>query len=188
MMKNESSRISCFRRCGVLLTLDGTGDELIKPQGCTKLPLSIPETVLVEENFNNPLEILQPEDWDHGVTDDDTDIHVAEITQNGTDEEDTEEELQVGVQEEITVLVGEDSEDEGCSDDLPETVIEQPNVNTEKELDSITEDHEQGGGQVRVQDTEEHRLIVMATTQSYSRSGRRRVPPRRLAVECSYFY
>ena len=34
VMKNESSCLSCFRRCGVLLTLDGTGDELIKPQGC----------------------------------------------------------------------------------------------------------------------------------------------------------
>ena len=42
VMKNESSRISCFRRCGVLLTLYGTGDVLIKPQGCRKLPLSIP--------------------------------------------------------------------------------------------------------------------------------------------------
>ena len=85
VMKNESS---CFRRCGVLLTLDGTGDELIKPQGCTKLPISIPETVnQVKENYNNPLEILQPEDWDSGVIDDDTDIHVADITENDTDEE-----------------------------------------------------------------------------------------------------
>ena len=74
VIKNES------RRCGVLLTLDGTGDELIKPQWCTKLPLSTPETVnLVEENFNDPSQILQPEDWAHGVTDDDADIHVAKI-------------------------------------------------------------------------------------------------------------
>ena len=142
----------------------------------------------MEENFNDLSEILQPEDWAHGVTDDDADIHVAEITQNDTDEEDTEEEVQVCAQEKITILADEDSDDEGCSNDLPEAVIQQLNVDTEKELDSITEDHEQGGGQVRVQDTEEHRLIVMAITQSYSRSGRRRVPPRQLAVECSYFY
>ena len=179
VMKNESSCLSCFRRCGVLLTLDGTGDELIKPQGCTKLPISIPETVnQAEENYNNPLEILQPEDWDSGVIDDDTDIHVAEITENDTDEEGTDEEVQVGAQEEITVLADEDREDEECSDDLPETVTEQHNVDTEKELDSITEDYDQGGGQVRVQDNEEHKLIKMATTESYSRSGRRQVPPR----------
>ena len=108
VMKNESSRISCFRRCGVLLTLDGTGDELIKPQWCTKLPLSIPETVnLVEENFNDPSQILQPEDLAHGVSDDDADIHVAKINQNDTDEEDTEEEVQVCAQKDITVLADE---------------------------------------------------------------------------------
>ena len=140
--------LNCFRKYGVLLTLDGTGDELIKPQGCRKLPLSIPETVnLVEENFNDPSEILQPEDWAHDMTDDGADIHVAEITQNDTDEEDTEEEVQVCAQEKITILADGDSDDEGCSNDLPEAVIQQLNVDTEnKELDSITEDHEQGGG------------------------------------------
>ena len=100
----------------------------------------------MEENFNDLSEILQPEDWAHGVTDDDADIHVAEITQNDTDEEDTEEEVQVCAQEKITILADEDSDDEGCSNDLPEAVIQQLNVDTEKELDSITEDHEQGGG------------------------------------------
>ena len=39
-------------------------------------------------------------------------------------------------------MVDEDSDDEGCFDDLPEAVIQQLNVDTEKELDSITEDHE----------------------------------------------
>ena len=34
VMKNESSRICYFQRCGVLLTLDGTDNELIKPQRC----------------------------------------------------------------------------------------------------------------------------------------------------------
>ena len=89
------------------------------------------------------------------MIDDDTDIHVAEITENDTDEEGTDEEVQVGAQEEITVLADEDSKDEECSDDLPETVTEQHNVDTEKELDSITEDYDQGGGQVRVQNIQE---------------------------------
>ena len=84
----------------------------------------------MEENFNDPSEILQPEDWDHCVTDDDADIHVAEITQNNTDGEDTEEEVQVCAQEEVTVLADEDSNDDGRSDDLPEAMIQQLNMNT----------------------------------------------------------
>ena len=78
VMKNESSRISCFRICGIILILDDTGDELIKPQGCTKLPLTIPETInLVDKNRKYSSEILQSEACAHGVTDEDTDIHMA---------------------------------------------------------------------------------------------------------------
>ena len=80
------------------------------------------------------------------MIDDDADIHVADITENDTDEEGTDEEVQVGAQEEITVLADEGSKDEECSDDLLETVMEQHNVDTEKESDSITEDYDQGGG------------------------------------------
>ena len=47
----------------------------------------------MEANYNDPSEVLQPEDWVCGVTDGGADIHLVEITQNDTDEEDTEEEV-----------------------------------------------------------------------------------------------
>ena len=78
----------------------------------------------------------------------------------------------------ITVLADEKCDYEGCPD-LPEAVLEQLDADVEEEeeeLDPILEDNEQGGRQVRTQDTEEHRLIIMATTQSFSRSDRRRIP------------
>ena len=54
-LQNDSARISCFRRCGVLLTMDGSDDDLIKPQGCTKLPVTIPEMVdMTGAQFNDP--------------------------------------------------------------------------------------------------------------------------------------
>ena len=43
-------------------------------------------------------------------------------------------------------MVDEDRDDEGCFDALPEAVIQQLNVDTEKEFDSIAEYHEQVGG------------------------------------------
>ena len=54
-MAKDESRVSCFRQCGVLLTLDGTGDELIKPQGCTKLPIKVPDLVDLALPFAYPI-------------------------------------------------------------------------------------------------------------------------------------
>ena len=79
-MGKDDSRVSCFRRCGVLLTLDGTMDDLIKPQGCTKLPIKIPDHIdfTTEENFNNPHEVIQPETVELGTTDEDMAIHIGD--------------------------------------------------------------------------------------------------------------
>ena len=49
-LAEDDKRIGCFRRCGALLTLDGSDDDLIKPQGCTKPPLKIPETVDLDKD------------------------------------------------------------------------------------------------------------------------------------------
>ena len=46
VLEKDEARVSCFRRCGILMTLQKSDeDNLIKPQGCTKLPLRIPDVV-----------------------------------------------------------------------------------------------------------------------------------------------
>jgi hypothetical protein len=77
VLENDEARVSCFRRCGILMTLEKSDqDDLIKPQGCTKLPLKIPDLVDLtqEEEFNNPQQVLTPEEWDSGITAEDEDI------------------------------------------------------------------------------------------------------------------
>ena len=46
VLEKDEARVSCFRRCSILMTLQKSDeDNLIKPQGCTKLPLRIPDVV-----------------------------------------------------------------------------------------------------------------------------------------------
>ena len=75
ILSKDENRVSCFRRCGVLLTLDGTDDELIKPQGCTKLPITISECVdLTLDDFANPSQVVEPEALEFGMS---VDEHAA---------------------------------------------------------------------------------------------------------------
>ena len=81
VLEKDDARVICFRRCGILMMLERSDeDDLIKPQGCTKLPLKIPELVDLtqEEEFNNLQQVLTPEEWDSGITAEDEDIQVEE--------------------------------------------------------------------------------------------------------------
>ena len=79
-MAKDESRVSCFYRCGVLITLDGTGDELIKPQGCTKLPITVLDFVhfTLDENFDTPNEVVLLEALESGTTDEEAAIHIGD--------------------------------------------------------------------------------------------------------------
>ena len=127
----------------------------------------------MDKNFNAPSEVVQPEAWAYGITDEDADIHMAEHTQDDTEEVNTMEQIEDNTQGQITVMEDENSDDDEISD-LQE-VVEQLDPDSVEELNLITEDDGQGEGEIRVQDTEENRLIVMATTESFSRSGGKRV-------------
>ena len=92
-------RISCFRRCGNLLTLDGSDDDLIRPQGCSasNLPLKIPELIDLTherlEQLSDPTNIIQPEQWEFGLTADDVEINPPDIVETSNSEQDNNETL-----------------------------------------------------------------------------------------------
>ena len=74
VLENDTMRVGCFRRTGCLLTLDGTDDDLIRPQGLSQenLPIKIGGLVdLTDEDLANPCEVLLPEIWEAGAEDDD---------------------------------------------------------------------------------------------------------------------
>jgi hypothetical protein len=78
-MKDDKMQVGCFKQTGCLLTLDGTDDELIHPQGCTKLPLKIP-SALVDLTYdpNAVKEVLMPEEWDGLITPDNAEINLGD--------------------------------------------------------------------------------------------------------------
>ena len=88
----------------MLLTLDGIDDELIKPQGCTKLPITVPDLVdlTLDENFDAPNEVVFPEALEFGTTDEEAEIHIGD------------EEEEIG--DDALVVYEEDSENEEVSD------------------------------------------------------------------------
>lgn len=77
VLQNDVLRIGCFERTGMLLTLDGSHDDVIKPQGLSKtfLPIRIPAEVETERDPNEPAEIMQPEDQDRLIAPEDEELH-----------------------------------------------------------------------------------------------------------------
>ena len=74
VLKNDKMRIGCFERTGMLMTLDGSDDDKIRPQGLT-ITVVVPQGVdLTTDNhdFNNLTadEIDNQSDWDDTVNDD----------------------------------------------------------------------------------------------------------------------
>ena len=125
-LQNDSARISCFRRCGVLLTTDDLEDGLIKPQGRTLLSLTIPELVdMTGAEFNDP------EVWDGLLTEEDKMI-------NETDD--------VGDSKAAV-----DAEDQDGDDEMQEAVEpekqadEEPDDNNKEEEDNAIEIEELRG-------------------------------------------
>ena len=92
----------------MLLTLDGSDDDKIKPQGCTKLPIRVPETYDLTQEPASPEEVLQPEEQNGLITEDDEAIHLLDSS------EDINEETDVIMDDYLTDdedLIGEEGED-----------------------------------------------------------------------------
>ena len=71
VMVKDDSLVSHFHcRSGVLLTLDGTGDELIRPQGCTKISTTVLDLVYLtlDENHDTPNEVVLLEALEFDIT------------------------------------------------------------------------------------------------------------------------
>ena len=77
VLKNDTARIGCFQRTGMLLTLDGSDDDKIRPQGLSKkfLPVTVPDFVDVSVDPATPSEIVREEDQEEGLTEEDEALH-----------------------------------------------------------------------------------------------------------------
>ena len=124
----------------MLITLDGTGDELIKPQGCTKLPITVPDLVdlTLDENFDAPNEVVLPEALEFGITDEEAAIHIGD------------EEEEIG--DDALVVHEEDSENEEIRE--PTQLIA-----VVDDLESITDNGECVEEDVVTRDSDENELI-----------------------------
>lgn len=74
VLKNDKMRIGCFRRTGMLMTLDGSDDDMIRPQGLT-IPVIVPQGADLtadDDDFNRIAEdeIDNRNGWDDDVDDD----------------------------------------------------------------------------------------------------------------------
>lgn len=139
-MAKDESRVSCFRQCGVLLTLDGTGDELIKPQGCTKLPIIVPDLVDLNccEICYATNEAVLPEALEFGTTDEEAAILIGD------------EEEEIG--DDALVVHEEDSKNEEISE--PSQLLA-----VVDDLESITDNGKRDEEDVITGDSDENELI-----------------------------
>ena len=163
VIKKDDSRVSCFPRCGIMLTLDGTGDELIKPQGCTKLLLKIPECIdqSLSNDFDDPVDVVSPETIEFGLSEEDTAIHVG----------DEEEDIRDGV------LVAEEEVDDEDEDEVSETQITSTHDSDSEDVSSNNESEEE---HVEIGISDENELIKESTR------GRRTI--RRTRLYCHEYW
>ena len=86
VLANDDARVGCFIRTGMLLTVDGSDDDKIKPQGLSKslLPIKIPEVVDLTVQPASPQEIVTAEQQEDGWTGEDEALHQEDenITEN----------------------------------------------------------------------------------------------------------
>ena len=114
-LKMDDMRVGCFERTGVLLTLDGSDDEKIRPQGLSNdhLPIHIPELISVPEEDKSPetpTVTVTPEEQEEGITPDDeainlededtSDPDVVEEAEDGEEVEQPEKEEEEPLEEE----------------------------------------------------------------------------------------
>jgi hypothetical protein len=165
-MKDDKMRVGCFKRTGCLLTLDGTDDELIRPQGCTKLPLEIPQALVDLTYDPNAIEeVVTPEEWDGRITPDDAEINFGDDVIAEKDE---------GVT--VNESVDDNEEDGEGTSDAPAPEDSQKS-DDEDDDDNDSDVNEDDG--FALEDREEEELL-----QS-TRSGRR-VKARSRYIEAAY--
>jgi hypothetical protein len=69
VLENDKMRIGCFERTGMLMTLDGSDDDKIRPQGLT-IPVVVPEGAdLMHDDHDNNFENDSQCEWDDDVDD-----------------------------------------------------------------------------------------------------------------------
>ena len=90
-LKNDEMHISCFLRTGMLVTLDGSEDDKIKPQGLT-IPFEMPDEVdSTSSNDDEDAVVNSQCDWDKDVEDgiyssDNDNINEADVVVDEEDE------------------------------------------------------------------------------------------------------
>ena len=87
-LSNDSMRIGCFERTGMLLTADGSDDDKIRPQGLSQsfLPVKVPDGAdLTIEDPANPSEVVTPEELDRGWTAEDDALHEGDTNVTAED-------------------------------------------------------------------------------------------------------
>jgi DDE superfamily endonuclease len=101
VLKNDSVRIDCFQRTGMLMTLDGTDDDKIRPQGLT-IPVVIPQGADLTADDDSFNRISADEiDTQNGWNDDaDDDIREQDTGESFDEESDVIVEAQVENEEE----------------------------------------------------------------------------------------
>ena len=143
-LADDKMRAGCFERTGCLLTLDGSGDEKIRPQGCSKskLPLQIPQA-LVDLSYdpNQVDEVVTPEEEAGLVTPDDEEINFGEEPDAPSD-----------------VVVFEEKQE---GEEVEEAPVNPPAEEEEEEEEEEVEEEEEGEGP-SLQDPEEQELLAAA--------------------------
>ncbi len=77
ILKNDELRIGCFERTGMLLTLDGSDDDKIRPQGLSKkfLPIKVPTLVDLSKEPASPAVVVTAQQQAEGWTGEDEALH-----------------------------------------------------------------------------------------------------------------
>jgi len=167
VLADDDKRIGCFVRTGMLLTLDGSDDDKIKPQGCTKLPICIPRVIdLTSEEFEDvapdaKTEVMYPEEQDGLITRDDEEINVGDET----------------IQDNDVVVEEEDDND----DDLGATADQGED---EDNNNNAVLDEEEEAGSISSEEFSCEELDEIETV----RSRRKRQPKRMFGIEQYAFY
>lgn len=76
-LANDDARVGCFERTGMLLTLDGSDDDKIRPQGLSAkfMPIKVPQGVDLTVKPDEPEVVVTAEQQESGWDDEDLAIH-----------------------------------------------------------------------------------------------------------------
>jgi hypothetical protein len=68
VFENDKMRMACFERTGMLMTLDGSDDDKIRPQGLT-IPMVVLEGANLTNDDHDNFENDSQSEWDDDVKD-----------------------------------------------------------------------------------------------------------------------